>query len=198
MSKKKYRHSVTKTDEIGAEQTNNSLFSESDANSVEIADYTLSHGASQMNPSNSDYSIPTGVVDIDESTDISLPSLNSHHQHASKSNALTRRREIHEREHVNLPSIAHRSHKYNPYEYYCRSPNYNHSECSYHLNSINDKTQSFHYKLDPNRYHHDPKGDTYDPRWWYMPLHSVHGPKSHRRINHQYIPKKWYELPNKH
>ena len=41
------------------------------------------------------------------------------------------------------------------------------------------------------------QGESYDPRWWYMPLNSVHGPRPLPLPTPQFTPPKWYELPRK-
>lgn len=55
---------------------------------------------------------------------------------------------------------------------------------------------SNHYRPRPRR--HD---ETHDPRWWYMPVNAVHGPKSRRSLidhrQHYYSPPKWYQLPDR-
>ena len=42
-------------------------------------------------------------------------------------------------------------------------------------------------------------GPTYDPRWWYMPVNTVHGPRTHHQYipPNQYRPPKWYQLPTR-
>lgn len=142
------------------------------------------------------------IVDVDESTEISLPSSNSQYQRDSTSNKMILRRETHEREHVNLPTVNESPSKHASYEYQLKSPNYNNSEYSYQVNSIDDIHQPSYHAHPRRRHHHlyrrDPKGGTYDPRWWYMPLNSVHGPKSSQHMNHHYTSRKWYELPSRH
>jgi len=131
------------------------------------------------------------IVGIDESIVLSTLSSDSNRQYSSKPNKTVRYSQIYDKEPIHLPPITHQHY---PYEYFPVQPNSHYSENLYHSHPIHDRHQSFH-----NHYRHRHKhGETYDPRWWYMPLNSVHGPRSHRFIeHHHYIPPKWYEIPSR-
>jgi hypothetical protein len=131
------------------------------------------------------------IVGIDESIVLSTLSSHSNREYSSKPHKTIRYSQIYNKEPIHLPPITHQHY---PYEYFPVQPNSHHAENLYHSHPIHHRHQSFHnhYRL---RHKH---GETYDPRWWYMPLNSVHGPRSHRFIeHHHYIPPKWYEIPSR-
>ena len=58
--------------------------------------------------------------------------------------------------------------------------------------------QHFYSTHDHRCRKHRRRDESYDGRWWYMPLNSVHGPKRVPQYReHRYVPPKWYELPTR-
>lgn len=145
------------------------------------------------------------IVDIDESTVLPITPSKFPEQHDSKGYKVIRPRETYNRANIHLPPISnYHSHQRNPYEYHDADANYHHSNYLHHSRSKPNKNQKdqLHLSLDHYHYHHryryDHNGKTYDPRWWYMPINSVHGPKSYRHIANHYVAPKWYELGSKY
>ncbi len=128
------------------------------------------------------------IVDIDESV-LSTLSSNSYQQYDRQQYTNTRSSHEHDREHVQLPPIIHQYPQHYPYEYIYRQPNYHHDEHLHYSHPLH------HHR---RHYRHHKHDETYDPRWWYMPINSVHGPRSQRFVyQHHYKPPKWYELPDR-
>jgi hypothetical protein len=121
------------------------------------------------------------IVDIDES--VVLPSSLSSFQTYQDSKPSTISQN-HERQHVYLPPINHYQRQHYPYI----QPYYYHSQHLYHPHPVHHHHTHHTYQR---------HGETHDPRWWYMPLNSVHGPKSRRSAECHYVPPKWYELPSR-
>lgn len=147
------------------------------------------------------YNIQTHVfkVEIDESVTLPNPSSKSRHQnHDSKSRTSLRSSENHHTERVYLPPIS--QHHY-PYEYYYPSPDYYHfGNLSYpYSNYYEHHSPHHHHHQHHHRHHHKYKKEveTYDSRWWYMPINSVHRPKLERPPEQHYVAPKWYESINR-
>ncbi|CAF2703429.1 unnamed protein product [Rotaria sp. Silwood2] len=181
----------------------------SDAKSVEVSDYTMGHGAPQTTQLMQERTMPTGVVDIDESVQLPEPSSKSHHRHHhSKLNTVLQPSENHYKEHVHLPPISDRSHHHHNHHhlpvYLHPSPDYHHFEHLSHSNSVDHEHKSSHHHHHQHKHHHrhhhhkhDKEVATYDSRWWYMPVNSVHAPKPWRPPEYHYAAPKWYESPSK-
>ncbi|CAF2881067.1 unnamed protein product [Rotaria sp. Silwood2] len=187
MSKKKNSVSAIKQHENTDEQTKNRLFSDIDNKSIENVSYTFDYQSSQIDQTVNQHLIPKGVVDMDESINTPIRTSSSHRQHHTKPYTIIRPTLKDDRDYVYLPPINHHSDKHYSYEYDYKQSNYHHHHHHHH-----------HHHNNNNHYRYDIHGGTYDPRWWYMPINSVHGPKSPRRFNHNYIPPKWYELPSRY
>jgi hypothetical protein len=65
MSSKKHRNGAIKQNKKTDQSSNGSLFSEVDAKSIDISDYTIGHGSPQTNRTMYEQSIPTGVGKFD-------------------------------------------------------------------------------------------------------------------------------------
>lgn len=132
---------------------------------------------------------------IDESTLISISSFNVNDYTNRKSHPRFPPKYYVDRQHVRLPPID-RPQRDPSVHHYVQSER--RPDNVHHSQSIPQRYRSLnHYR--PRQYRH---GDTYDPRWWYMPINSVHGPKSRRWIDHRqhhyyYSPPKWYQLPDR-
>ncbi|CAF1441782.1 unnamed protein product [Rotaria sp. Silwood1] len=182
MSEKKHRLSLTKHHVHRDKQANNRIFSDIDVNTPTMSNYDPNDQPSPIDQPINQHLIPTGVVDTDETVEIPIRSSNSHRQHHTKQYRIIRPTQVDDSDDVHLPSIHNHSHKHHPYEYH-------HHHHHHHDHSIHNKH---------DRYRYDSNGRTYDPRWWYMPINSVHGPISQRRFDYHYVPPKWYELPSRH
>lgn len=96
------------------------------------------------------------------------------------------------REHVRLPPIGRPRQERDLYHYVQskHEPDYVRHPPTVRYRASN------HYR--PRQYRH---AETHDPRWWYMPINSVHGPKTRRSLidhrQHYYSPPKWYQLPDR-
>ncbi|CAF0857719.1 unnamed protein product [Rotaria sordida] len=178
MSKKKAHHTPINKHKNTDEQNKNRLFSHIDGKFAQISTHTFDN----QTPTNQPL-IPTGVVDIDKSVENQIKYSNSPHQHHTKPKKIIETTQKDDEEYLHIPHIYHHYDKYNRYEY--------REYDNYH--SINNKDES----LNNNLYRYDRYGETYDPRWWYMPINSVHGPKSHRQIDYHYVTPKWYQLQNR-
>jgi hypothetical protein len=208
LSKNKNHNDALKQTKNTNEQSKSQLFSEIDAKSVEVSGYTMGHGAPQSDQSMQEYTIPTGVVDFDESIVLPTLSSNSHLQPDSKPYKIIRPSQTHDKEQVHLPPIIHQPYSYYPYGCVNMQPNYHHCrhlhpiepthherQSFHHIHPIHHERQSFQHHHNHHRHHKHRK--TYDPRWWYMPPNTVHGPKSRRPHNDHYVSPKWYEVPHR-
>ena len=93
-------------------------------------------------------------------------------------------------EYSNPSSINYEARQHHPYEYYGITPTVRHSEHKNYPHAIHDHHNHIHHS-----YHHH--RETYDPRWWYMPRNSVHGPKSYQQTGSHRAPTKWYEFSSR-
>jgi hypothetical protein len=64
-----------------------------------------------------------------------------------------------------------------------------------HHSSHHHQHQQHQHNHHHNHHNHERVVETYDPRWWYMPVNHVHSPKSLRLPEYHYLPPKWYESP---
>ena len=194
MSRNKNHNDAVKQTKNTNEQSKSQLFSEIDAKSVEVSGYTMGHGAPQSDQSMQEYTIPTGVVDFDES--IVLPTLSStfYLQPDSKPYKIIQPSQAHDKEQGHLPPI-HQPYSYYPSRCFHMQPNYHRCRHLHPIHPTHYERQSFHHHHSHHRHHKH--RETYDPRWWYMPLNSVHGPKPRIPHNDHYISPKWYEVPHR-
>ncbi|CAF0735501.1 unnamed protein product [Rotaria sp. Silwood1] len=220
--KKKHHHGATDENKKTNEHSTSQLFSEADAKSIETSGYSMSHGALQTNRFMQERTIPTGVVDIDESVQLPKPSSKLHHRHHhSKLNSVLQPNESYHKEHVHLPPISDRSHHHHhnhPSGYLNAPSDYYHFEHLSHSNPVGHEHESSHHRhhhhhqqqqqqhnhhqhKHHHRHHHqhqhEKEVETYDSRWWYMPVNSVHAPKPWRPPEYHYVAPKWYESPSK-
>jgi hypothetical protein len=137
------------------------------------------------------------IVDIDESIVLPTLSADSYPQHDSKPYTIIRPSKPYDREHVQLPPIIRQPHPHDSHGYHDTQPNHYQSRCFYHSQLIRHEHQSYHHHHHHHHHRHHRHRKTYDSRWWYMPLNSVHGPKSQRSIDYDYVPSKWYEIPRR-
>ncbi|CAF0788003.1 unnamed protein product [Rotaria sordida] len=223
--KKKHHNSTTNENEKINEQSKSQLFSETDANSVEVSGYIMDRGAPQINQLMKGRTIPTGVVDIDKSVQLPKSSSKSRHRHNhSKPHTVLQPSENHHKEHVHLPPISDPSHHHHNHHY--PPPDYDYFGYLSHSNLVDPEHESHHHhhfgdlsypnpgdhehKSSHHHHHHQHKHhhrhhhhkhekevETYDPRWWYLPINSVHAPKPWRPPEYHYVAPKWYESPSK-
>lgn len=66
---------------------------------------------------------------------------------------------------------------------------------SFYNSSYLQSDRNYYHHRRCRHHRHRPKQnlETYDYRWWYMPLNTVHGPRLHRKPKQHYVPRKWYE-----
>ena len=107
---------------------------------------------------------------------------------------------------MHLPAITH----HQPYEYYDPSNPAHHSDYFSHPYPIYEQYRvphhrhhhhhdhghdHHHHKHRRHRHHrhrHEQEVETYDRRWWYMPVGSVHRPGSKKVVEYHYVAPKWY------
>lgn len=142
-------------------------------------------------------------VAVDESLIIPLTNSSDVQSNLLKSNLTDRSRE---KERVKLPTIQssqsdhrHHHHHHRHHHHHHGHHHRHHRHRHHHYRDDNQSYESqFFYDYRLHRSPRNPYERDYDPRWWYMPLNSVHGPK-HRSIQRDlhYRQAKWYEIPSR-
>jgi hypothetical protein len=108
------------------------------------------------------------IAYIDKSVKLPTSPLKSHDQHQDpKPYNVLQPTENYDKEHIHLPPI------YNPYYY--------------------DNNHHHHHRHHHHHHKHKQEVETYDPRWWYMPINSVHAPRPWQPPEYHYVQPKWYE-----
>ncbi|CAF3317561.1 unnamed protein product [Rotaria socialis] len=215
--KKKHQEGTTNKNENNKERSRSPLFTETDAQSLEVSEYSPGPGyvPPYTNQSMRERIVPTGVVDIDET--VQHPVSPSKPNHQSKPYTVLQSRENHHKEHVHLPSIndhSHQRHQHHPYGYVPTSSDYHFRYLSnynpvdheyeplYHNHQHSSHSHKHHHRHRHHHHHHQhhhhvKEIETYDPRWWYMPVNTVHGPKVWKSPEYHYVAPKWYESSTK-
>ncbi|CAF1292541.1 unnamed protein product, partial [Didymodactylos carnosus] len=177
--------------------------------SVEVSGYTVGHNAPQKNNSMSDRTLPTGAVDVDDpklyhrnkllsskyegevnshlsSENNFFPIIHSTHSHRhSRHHELNPFQRIYAKfpANQNLPPIN---------DFYTSSLNTSFSHRHHHSPHIHSHSRHRHNHF----HHHNHDQYAYDPRWWYLPVGSVHGPRQqfhHVSEQPSFVNPKWYE-----
>jgi hypothetical protein len=104
-----------------------------------------------------------------------------HHQHQQQ------------QQHENPQHSGHLSHS-NPVSHDHHS-SHDHQHHQHQQHEQHEQPKHHQHNHHHNHHNHEKVVETYDPRWWYMPLNHVHSPKSLRLPEYHYLPPKWYESP---
>ncbi|CAF0777311.1 unnamed protein product [Adineta steineri] len=134
----------------------------------------------------------------------------NHHQHNHSHSSPANHHHQHQSDGHSFPSHDHQhthNHHYpdNPSSFpVAHQHTHNHQDTGrFSLPPINNHEHShggYQATHEPQSTHREHKHqhkilETFDPRWWYLPIDSVHAPKSWKAPEYHYIPPKWYESP---